>query len=168
MGKMGLTSATLPFFENEFVKRPNARAFMEVPYFNKELEKYNKRIDCVVFDQRNAIFIECKRLYKSVKAEELKRDIKRLNKSTIQGMLNHSFINTQPSNIYRLAIAETWQESVANWWLGNSSNISWSQGGFPTGLYFSGRVVFEMNSRKLYWLYAYEKIDLKKLKGRNE
>lgn len=147
-------------FAKEFEKRNGACAFMEVPYYNTKLHKYNKRIDCVVLDQRTAIFIECKRLYNSIKAREIKEDIKRINSKNVTSILNNLSNRPIPKYTYKLIIAETWQESAVKWWDDKPTRLSWDPSGFPGDMYYSWKLVRKYGKKNLYWLYCYQRIKL--------
>ena len=158
-GNNGFNERNLSFrFAKEFEKRPHSCAFMEVPYYNERLDKFNKRIDCLAIDNRMAIFIEAKRLYNSIKASELSKDLNRLDKEITSSILAKLSRREKPTHVYSLLIAETWQPSVVDWWEGRSSAISWSKDLFPESLEKKTIKVKQFEDATLFWLYAYQKI----------
>jgi hypothetical protein len=101
-GSNGLNERNLTYqMSKAFAARSNAHAFMEVPFLNPVTERYEFRIDCMLFDPTTVAFVECKRLYSPEKAEQLRLDFHRMSAITRA--------ETSERSVYRVMLAETWQ-----------------------------------------------------------
>lgn len=145
-------------FAKEFERRDESCAFMEVPYHNPKFNKYNKRIDCLVTDPNLAVFVESKRLYNSIKAAEMAKDVERLNRKNTNAILSKLSERGVPEHIYMLLLAETWQPSVVAWWCGEKTRITWNKSLLPGDITRKSIKVSEHSGKSLYWLYGYKKI----------
>jgi hypothetical protein len=160
-GSNGLNERNLTYqMSKAFAARSNAHAFMEVPFLNPVTERYEFRIDCMLFDPTTVAFVECKRLYSPEKAEQLRLDFHRMSAINLAPVLE-KFTRAQTSerSVYRVMLAETWQKATVDWWTAKDSSRSWDNEWLP-----DERGVFEVktfeNGNTLYWLFAYEQLEL--------
>lgn len=156
-GRNGLNERNLTYqMAKAFESRSDAYAFMEVPFLNTATGRYDYRIDCMLFDKDRVVFVECKRLYKPEKAQQLIVDLQRMNAENLAPVLE-KFTAEKPRSrsVYRMILAETWQKPITEWWKGSNSGRTWDGSWLP-----EDRGVIEVktfdNDKTLYWLYAYE------------
>ncbi len=133
---------------------------MEVPLHNRMANRFDNRIDCLVFDEYMAIFIECKRLYSREKAESLSEDLRRMTAENTIPLLDKLCRGRAPSKKrYRMVLVETWQENIVNWWRTKPSKINWSREMLPSTMTYGSVKVKSYEDGTLYWLYALELIE---------
>ncbi len=160
-GRNGLNERNLTYqIAKAFESRSNAYAFMEVPFLNTLTGRYDYRIDCMLFDKERVVFIECKRLYKPEKAQQLLVDFQRMNATNLTPVLEKFTGRKHRSRtVYRMILSETWQAPIAEWWKSSGSGRDWDNSWLP-----DDRGVIEVktfsNGKTLYWLYAYEQIEV--------
>ena len=148
-------------FAHAFANRPCSCAFMEVPLFNKESNNYNLHIDAYVFDREIGIFIESKRLYNAENAVAILNDIHRMNTTNLNGILDELHQNKLPNFIYALVLAESWSNSINQWWVnGESEKIKWDDTDFPEDMTYGLCEVEKWDNSALSWLYGYQRLKL--------
>lgn len=147
-------------FAKAFEERPEACAFMEVPFQNQAAGRFDNHIDCLVFDAHITIFIECKRLYSREKAESLSEDLRRMSAENTLPLLDKLCRGRAPSKKrYRMVLVENWQESILNWWMARPSKINWPRELLPKTLTYGYIEVKPYQDGTLYWLYAFGLIE---------
>ncbi|MGC5700725.1 hypothetical protein J4P02_11065 [Pseudomonas sp. NFXW11] len=160
-GRNGINERNLTFqLANAFGARNGAHAFMEVPFLNPLTQRYENRIDCMLFDKERVFFVEAKRLFRLEKAEQLRNDFQRMNAETLAPILK-KFVSptTRTRSVYRLMLAETWHSNIVNWWQKEDTARGWDHSWLPDN---SGVVEVKTfdNQKKLHWLYAYEQLEM--------
>lgn len=160
-GRNGMNERNLTFqLANAFGARNNAHAFMEVPFLNPLTQRYEYRIDCMLFDKERVFFVEAKRLFTPKKAAQLRIDFQRMGTENLAPVLE-KFVapSTKARTVYRLILAETWHKNIVSWWRMEDSTRAWDNSWLP-----DDRGVVEVktfdNQRTLYWLYAYEQLEI--------
>lgn len=160
-GRNGLNESNLTYqVAKAFETRSNAHAFMEVPFLNPITRRYEYRIDCMLFDNQQVLFVEGKRLFTPEKAEQMRIDFQRLKVENLVPVLEKfNPSHTRTRSVYRVILAETWQEKTAHWWKMKDSSREWDNSWLPEQRGMVEVKTFD-NGNTLYWLYAYEQLEL--------
>lgn len=141
-----------------FKARSRSSVFPEIPFRKLDGERYDNHIDCLMFDPSIIIFLESKRLYKPQGLQSLRDDYQRMSADHLHPVIERIRNFTPARPVYRLLMAETWKQSIADIWLGRTErekwNISWL-GGSVVG---TKDVWSSVADETLTWLYAYEQI----------
>lgn len=158
-GRNGLNERNLTYqLAKAFESRRNAYAFMEVPFLNAATGRYDFRIDCMLFDKDQVVFVECKRIYSPEKVDQLLVDFQRMNTNNLAPVLEKfTTRKLRARKVYRMMLSETWQKPIADWWGKCNGGRDWDRSWLP-----EHRGVIEVktfnNGNTLYWLYAYEQL----------
>jgi len=160
-GRNGINERNLTFqLANAFGARNGAHAFMEVPFLNPLTQRFEYRIDCMLFDKERVFFVEAKRLFRLEKAEQLRNDFQRMNAETLAPILE-KFISpsTRTRSVYRLMLAETWSPNIVNWWKKQDTARAWDNSWLPDNSDAVEVKAFD-EQETLHWLYAYEQLEM--------
>lgn len=158
-GNNGLHEQNLTFNMGfAFKTRPRSGVFPEIPFRKLDGERYDNHIDCLMFDPNIIIFLESKRLYKAQGLRSLQGDYERMNAGHLLPVIERMKNYSPARAVYRLLMAETWQQNVADIWLGNAERETWDVSWLDGSTAGSKEVWTSSANETLTWLYAFEQI----------
>ncbi|MCW2255224.1 hypothetical protein M2263_001315 [Providencia alcalifaciens] len=130
----------------------NPVAFMEVPLKNPKNNRFDLHIDTILINESSVILVEAKRLYSVEKMRAMNVDWERMNESGLNTIIK-SFPNRK---IYKLIIAESWNDEITNWWVGEETKIKWDRTWLPK--HVGSHPVTDIGKYSISWLYAIESL----------
>jgi hypothetical protein len=158
-------------------QKEGSSAYMEVPFYNPENEKWDKHIDCFMLNKDIGIFLEAKRLYSIEKMQEIADDCHKLKKG-VKAILNDKKQfwwneKDKPQKIYCMVVGEVWVnaktdrgKNIVTWWKTGEGAPSkeWEDcnNKFPEKAYYASHSVKDFDkegdSWQVHWIYGYFEI----------
>ena len=147
-------------------KEWDPKAYFEVPFL-QNAKSIDHHVDAYVFDNEVGLFIESKRLYQLQKLREIKDDIERLDKRTINWILSNMLVPPKkcPQSVYVLVLADTWEKDIKEWWETGEFKIGrrkWDRefikGYICNSVHIKHFRDWEPPKNDLYWLSAIKEI----------
>jgi hypothetical protein len=141
---------------------PDGAAFMEVPFATSERASTDKHLDAYLFCDSLALLVESKIVWSPQHVSWMAEDIDRMS-LTLLTTLRARHFGPLPAATHGLVLAETWNERIAAWWVGDDSarprwsrepltrprfNGAWQYGCLPV------REVRKGHEGTLFWLYG--------------
>jgi hypothetical protein len=173
VGKNGFNERNITYrLAHTFCKQATQHAFMEVPFFKEGKKRVDNHFDAVLFDKKNCIFIESKRLYSSEKNLAILRDIERFqHQQYVPYVLNNMVEDdNKPTSIWGLIVAEVWKRfrsrDVVGWWKDLNNPVKSEKADYPLDWIYDTILIKQYpNGSELHWVYCYGDLTNRKENG---